>query len=835
MFYRSATIGSPRSGNYDSLQIPPCSAKSTFEFKSSTMTLFRTPSFLRRGIALLAGLALASAAFAETPAAPQPAQSQHRFEIGKDNFLLDGQRLQIRCGEIHFSRVPREYWVHRLRMIKAMGLNCVSVYLFWNFHEWRESAYDWSEARDAAEFCRLAQAEGLWVLLRPGPYVCAEWEQGGLPWWLLKNRNDTLRTRDPAFLAAVERWFAEVHRVLGPLQASQGGPILMIQVENEYGFFGKDAEYMLTLKNMLQKAGFAQPFFACNPAGVIKGAHIPELFSVVNFGSDPKGAFAALRSVQPTGPLKTGEFYPGWFDTWGTPHKKGDPDTVVRDLRTMLEMNASFSLYMAHGGTTFGFWAGTDRPFRPDTSSYDYDAPISEAGWATPKFWKIRALMAEFLLPGETLPEPPAQNPVIEIPSFELKETAVAFENLSIEGPSHPQPAGFEESELSRGFAVYRTKIPAGKAATLAVREVRDFGWVYVDGKLQGVLDRRLRRFQVSLPERQSEQTLDIVVYALGRVNFGKEIHDRKGLRGPVLLVQKDAPTSKLEGWSLLPFELGDASPSGLAWKSKAAPAPGPVFWRGNFELETTGDTFLDLSAWGMGAVWINGHALGRYWNIGPCQTLYVPGPWLKKGTNEVIVLDFTGPELPSLAGLREPILERLRPEKDFSRKAPLRAVEIPGEALADEGNFPEGSEPQERRLARPVAGRQICLEALDSLDGGPNAALAEFGLLDAQGRPLEQNTWTIAYVDSEESQKLDGSALNAINGQISDCWLTELGARAPKHPHRLVIDLGARQEIGGFRYVPRQGDAKTVGRIRHYRFYVGDELAKPADEGKKK
>jgi beta-galactosidase len=306
--------------------------------------------------------------------------TRHSFAIGENDFLLDGQRFQIRCGEIHAPRVPREYWRHRLQMSKAMGLNTVCAYLFWNMHEPKPGQFEWSAQADAAEFCRIAQEQGLWVILRPGPYSCAEWEMGGFPWWLLKDEDIQLRTRDPRYIAAAKCYLQEVGRVLGPLQVTKGGPILMVQVENEYGFFGKDAAYMGELRQALLDAGFDVPLFDCNPPQHLKDGFRSDLFPVVNFGSDPANGFKALREVLPKGPLMCGEFYPGWFDTWGAPHHTGNTARYLADLEYMLKAGGSFSIYMAHGGTTFGFWTGADRPFKPDTSSYDYDAPISEAG-----------------------------------------------------------------------------------------------------------------------------------------------------------------------------------------------------------------------------------------------------------------------------------------------------------------------------------------------------------------------------------------------------------------------------------------------------------------------
>jgi beta-galactosidase len=787
----------------------------------------KTPCFrlLRTAIVGAGLLSLLWPAHAsETPAVTVPT---HHFEIGQTDFLLDGQRLQIRCGEIHFARVPREYWTHRLKAIKAMGLNTVCAYLFWNYHEWNEGKFDWQGQRDAAEFCRLAQQEGLWVILRPGPYACAEWEMGGLPWWLLKNSGDNfLRTRDPRFVEPARRWFAEVGRVLGPLQITRGGPILMVQVENEYGFFGQDAGYMRTMRQAVLDAGFTVPLFACNPTNAVVRSHLPELFSVANFGANPEAGFKALAEVQ-KGPLMCGEFYPGWFDTWGSPHHRGNTPVVLRDLGYMLKANGSFSLYMAHGGTTFGLWAGCDRPFKPDTSSYDYDAPISEAGWIGEKFAQFRAVLKPYLLPGETLPEPPAPMPVIAIPAFKLTECAPVLANLPAKVTRAVSPRPIEAYDISRGLIAYRTTLPAGPAGILAATLVRDLAWVFIDGQPMGMMDTRSRRFRVNLPAREKQVTLEVLVYTISRVNFGIEIHDRKGLHGPVSFLPNDGGALQpVEGWEIRAIDFGaDAVIPKLAWQ--AASATEPAFWRGTFEVAAIGDTFLDLSKWGTGIVWVNGHCLGRFWNIGPTQTMYLPAPWMKCGRNEVVVLDLTGPDEPVLAGLKEPILDHLRPGKDFFPRKNRGQLLLTNITPEHEGVFAPGSATQEIQFAKVTKGRQFCLESVDAFDGKEFAAVGEIELLDAAGKPINQSAWTIAFADSEEGIREDGSALNAINGQASDHWHTEWSGPAPRptHPHRLIIDLGASVRLSGFRYTPRQGGDNVTGRIKTYRVYVDERL----------
>jgi beta-galactosidase len=754
------------------------------------------------------------------------AEPTHTFAIGDDAFLLDNQPYVIRCGEVHAARVPKEYWRHRLQMAKAMGLNTVCAYLFWNQHEPREGNFTWDDRADIAEYCRIAQELGLWVILRPGPYACAEWEMGGLPWWLLKHDDIALRSRDPRFIEATKRYFKEVGRELAPLQITHGGPIIMVQAENEYGFYGTDAEYMGEIRQALLDAGFDVPLFACNPKDALRKGYRDDLFPVVNFGSDPEGAFRALRQILPKGPLMCGEFYPGWFDTWGAPHHTGNTAQYLADLEYMLKNKASFSIYMAHGGTSFGFGTGADRPFKPDTSSYDYDAPISEAGWPTDKFWKTRELFAKYLNPGETIPEPPAKNPVIAIKASLVDEFAPIFSNLP-KPRDDEQPRTFEAYDQAYGCILYRTKLSAGDAVTLTIDAVHDIAQVYLDGRFIGFMDRRWRQFSADIPRRRSDATLDIVVEAMGRVNFGREVHDRKGIHGPVRLGD-----AELKGWQIFNLPLDEAMLRDLKYQpqqhdfTETAVSFEPAFYRTTFDVSDPGDTFLDMDDWHKGMVWVNGHNLGRFWNIGPQQTMYVPGPWLKKGANELIVFDmFFGNG--DIAFRAEPILNTLRPERDRSKpKSKAVTVDLSKLPLIYEGAFDPGTSAQTVMLEQPAKGRTFALETRSAQDGQPFAAIAELTLLDPNGEPLDATATRVAAVDSEEKEREDGSAGNAIDGQTANFWHTEWGAGQPPHPHQLVLDLGGEQTIGGFRYTPRQGAGNVGGRIKDYRIHVGNAPA---------
>jgi beta-galactosidase len=489
----------------------------------------------------------------------------------------------------------------------------------------------------------------------------------------------------------------------------------------------------------------------------------------------------------------------------------------------MLRTGASFSIYMACGGTTFGLWSGADRPFKPDTSSYDYDAPISEAGWPTKKFYQTRDLLSKYLRFEEKLPEPPAKNPVVAVPAVEVRESAAIFGNLP--APiADSQPRNMEQYDQGYGWILYRTKLDAGPARTLEAARVHDFGFVFLDGERIGVLDRRNSTFRIRVPERSRPARLDILVEPMGRVNFGPEVHDRKGLFGPVTMSSGTAQKSELGNWQVYPLKLDPPMLAGLRFSN--ARANGPAFWRARLAVKEVGDTFLDMRPWGKGVVWVNGHCLGRFWNIGPTQTMYVPGPWLKPGENEIIIADLLGPEKPLLGGLTEPLLDQLRPASDFHRvHRPDVRLDLASAKPVCIGQFEPGPAQQRIKFDAPVSGRYFCLESLSAHDGKPYAAVAELNLLDTSGQPISHERWTIAYVDTEEREREDGSAENAIDGQTANFWHTQWGSASPNHPHRLILDLGRPEKLSGFEYVPRQGAGTVAGRIKDYRIYVGDTL----------
>jgi beta-galactosidase len=583
----------------------------------------------------------------------QQNSSVHRFGIEGEHFVLDGKPFQIISGEIHYARIPREYWRDRLKKARAMGLNTVSTYVFWNVHEPRPGAYDFSGENDVAEFIRMAQQEGLYVILRPGPYSCAEWDLGGFPAWLLADDSMVLRSTDEKFMGPAERWLKRLGQELAPLQLAQGGPILAVQVENEYGSFGNDKEYMKRIHGALA-AGFKDStLYTADGGDELSAGTLPEVHAAVNFGpGEAKSEFSKLGKFRPGRPMFNSEYWDGWFDHWGEQHHVTDTAQQAKEIDWILSQGYSINIYMFHGGTSFGFMSGANwdhKNYEPDVTSYDYDAALSEWGTPTKKFAAFREVIAKHRS-GVEIPDPPAALPIIEIPGFEMRESAPLWSNLP-HPVSEERPRNMESFGQSYGYILYRTKLKSGSAGDLVLPALRSYARVYLNSKLIGTADRRLKQDRVKLDTTPGD-TLDILVEGTARINFSRELRtERQGIDGGVALGGRE-----LTGWQVYPLPMEDLSKLKFSTDAKAA---GPAFYRGTFDLPTTGDTFLDLRGWGKGAVWINGRALGRFWNVGPQQTLYLPAPFLNNGSNQVVVFTVGG-HTTQLRGLREPVLDEM-------------------------------------------------------------------------------------------------------------------------------------------------------------------------------
>ena len=746
-------------------------------------------------------------------------KEKHTFSIGDKTFLLDGKPFLIKAAEMHYTRIPAEYWEHRIQMCKALGMNTICIYAFWNIHEQKEGEFDFKGQNDIAAFCRLAQKHGMYIMLRPGPYVCSEWEMGGLPWWLLKKKDIKLRTNDTYFLERTKLFMNEIGKELADLQVSRGGNIIMVQVENEYGAYATDKEYIANIRDIVKGAGFTDvPLFQCDWSSTFQRNGLDDLVWTINFGTGANidAQFKKLQEARPNAPLMCSEFWSGWFDHWGRKHETRDAETMVSVIKDMLDRHISFSLYMTHGGTTFGHWGGANSPaYSAMCSSYDYDAPISEAGWATPKYYKLREMMMQYADSAQVIPDVPAAYPVIEISEFELKEVAPLFDNL-------PEPKlsedikPMEQFDQGWGTILYRTSLPEVKeGTTLLIDEVHDWAQVYADGKLLGRLDRRRGQNSLVLPSLQKGTRLDILVEAMGRVNFDVAIHDRKGITNKVeLLTETDK--KELKNWEVYSFPVDyDFAESKKYAEGEKLDAP--AYYRATFELDRVGDVFLDMQTWGKGMVWVNGKAMGRFWKIGPQQTLFMPGCWLKKGKNEIIVLDLLGPEKATVSGLKKPILDMLRAEAPATHRTKGQNLNLKGEKSVAVGELTAGNGWQEVKFGKTVAGRYFCLEALSAQDGKDNAAVAEFYLLDENGKPLPRQHWKIEYADSERTSWGNFTADKIYDLQESTYWSTRDG---DKYPHRFVINLGEDVKVSGFRYLPR-AEESYPGMIKKYKAYV--------------
>jgi beta-galactosidase len=593
---------------------------------------------------------------------------KHSFTVNDTAFILDGKPFQIISGEMHYPRIPKEAWRQRMKMAKAMGINTIGTYAFWNVHEPERGKFDFSGNNDIAEFVKIAKEEGLWVVLRPSPYVCAEWEFGGYPYWLQNIKGLVVRSKEPQYLKEYENYIDRLGKELSPLLVTNGGNILLMQVENEYGAYGTDRDYLEINRKMFVNAGFNCLLNTCDQVKDVEKGILPGLLPAVNGTNSPEKVKSIVNRLNNgKGPYFVSEWYPAWFDWWGEQHHTVPSEKYAQQLDGILGAGISINMYMFHGGTTRGFMNGANcydtSYYQPQTSSYDYDAPLDEAGNATPKFMVFRKVIARHLPAGQQLPEVPAAKKTIAISSIVFNEQT-SLMNLLPKPVLAARPMTFEELHQGYGYVLYRTKLKGGDSGVLRLKELRDYAVVFINGKKIAVLDRMKKQDSLWVAVPKGEATLDILVENLGRINFGPNLlKNNKGITEAVLFNQKE-----VRGWSMfsLPMAHVDTvkftTKSGTTVKSVLTESAGmPVLKKATFHLDEVGDTYLDMRAWGKGCVWVNGHHLGRYWEIGPQQTLYLPVEWLKKGNNTIEVLELLKPEQNEIRGLEKPILDQVR------------------------------------------------------------------------------------------------------------------------------------------------------------------------------
>ncbi len=563
----------------------------------------------------------------------------HKFSLRESEFILDGNPLQIISGELHPARIPAEYWRHRIKMAKAMGCNAISAYIFWNFHEPEEGVFDFTNgSHNLTEFIKTVQDEDMWLLIRPGPYVCAEWEFGGIPPYLLRIPDIKLRCMDPRYMAAVERYISRLATELKPWLVTNGGPILMLQIENEYGSYGNDRNYLLRLKEIWTQNGIDVPFFTGDgpTLEMLEVGTLPGCVVGLDSGAS-QADFELASKVNPGVPVFSSETYPGWLTHWGEKWARPDTSKLFREIRFLMANKRSFNLYVVHGGTNFGFTAGANSGgagYEPHITSYDYDAPVNEQGQPTPKYMALRNLIGSYLPKGRKLPDIPAPIQPVEIPSIPLNVFTSVWDNLP-QPVNSVQPKPFEAYNQDYGFILYRTELIGHKKGKLVVKDLHDFATVFINGEYIGFLDRREGINSIEIPETKAEKpVLEILTEAMGRINFAENIIDRKGITERVTL---NGVT--LMNWKVYNLPMDEKFIYNLRSSSRN-PGKRGIFFQANFYIEKAGDTYFDLSNYKKGIVWVNGHNLGRYWEIGPQKRLYCPGSWLRAGRNDMVIFD---------------------------------------------------------------------------------------------------------------------------------------------------------------------------------------------------
>ncbi len=789
---------------------------------------------------LMAALLVATPSFAQ--------KAKGTFEAGNGTFLLNGKPFVVKAAEIHYPRIPKPYWEHRIKMCKALGMNTVCIYIFWNIHEQQEGQFDFTGNNDVAEFCRLAQKNGMYVIVRPGPYVCAEWEMGGLPWWLLKKKDIKLRERDPYFMERVKIFEQKVGEQLAGLTIQNGGPIIMVQVENEYGSYGEDKPYVSEIRDCLRGIyGKELALFQCDWSSNFEKNGLDDLVWTMNFGTGANidDQFRRLKQLRPNTPLMCSEFWSGWFDKWGARHETRPAKDMVDGMDEMLSKGISFSLYMTHGGTSFGHWAGANSPgFAPDVTSYDYDAPINEYGQTTPKYFELRKMMEKYN-DGKALPAvPKPAAPIITIPKFELTEFSSILNGEDSEFKLPIRKDGglmtFEEMDMGWGSMLYTTTMPEIPAQSVITADFHDFAQVFINGKYIGKIDRVKNEKSLTLPPVKKGDELEILVEAMGRINFGRAIKDFKGIVGEVAItaeVEGIETTWKPQNW--VKFGLPDSyekaadafvhnndytkADEGMRLGKKAQWNVDGLdlvtkrgYYRGYFNLTKVGDTFLNFETWGKGQVYVNGHAMGRIWSIGPQQTLYVPGCWLKKGKNEIIVLDVVGPKEAVVWGQAEPELNKLQLEKSNKHNNIGDKPDLNSATPAATGAFNAGNGWQTVKFNAPQKGRYLAIECTSTQDGKAQVAIAELYLQGTDGKRISREPWTTKYANSEEENG-NHTGDKVYDLQESTYWQTEKSATLP---HLLVIDLGSEQTISALEYLPR-AEQGAPGSVKNYKIYL--------------
>ena len=563
------------------------------------------------------------------------------FTYKDDKFYLDGEEYTIISGAMHYFRIPREYWYDRLLKLKECGFNTVETYTCWNLHEPQEGVFDFTGMLDLAAYIDIAKDLGLNVILRPGPYICAEWEFGGLPAWLLTYKDMNIRCNDETFISKVDRYYKELLKIAVPRLCTKGGNIIMMQIENEYGSYGNDHEYMQRIADIYIENGVDCQLYTSDGATyfMLGGGTLPQYPCVANFGSKPQENFKVLDDFRPNQPRMCGEYWCGWFDHWYGEHHTRDAKELAGLFKDMLDAGASLNFYMFHGGTNFGFMNGANYydTYEPTITSYDYNALLSEAGDLTPAYHEVRKVIENYQ--GKKLPELTVKNSEKKAyGKVELTEKCDIFNAAKLLAkPVHTAaPKFMEEVGQSYGFVLYSTELEGPREDwELNFDAVHDRAVVFVNGKYKGYVERTRHKDTIRIPLKKGQKAkLDILCENMGRVNYGNKIMDRKGLSGIRFGLQYHF------GWDMYSLPMTDLS--ALEYQPNDGKTKVASFLKGNLNIEGKPcDTFIKLDGFHKGIVIVNGFNLGRYYNdAGPQKTLYVPAPMLREGDNEVIVFE---------------------------------------------------------------------------------------------------------------------------------------------------------------------------------------------------
>lgn len=560
------------------------------------------------------------------------ARTVSTFSIGETDFLRDGQPHRILAGALHYFRVHPDQWQDRIRKARLMGLNTIETYVAWNAHEPRRGEWDATGWNDLGRFLDLIAAEGMDAIVRPGPYICAEWHNGGLPTWIDADVT-TLRSSDPAYLTDITRYLERVYEIVAPRQIHRDGRVVLVQIENEYGAYGSDKEYLAELVRLTRAAGIEVPLTTVDQPmdQMLADGSLPELHRTGSFGSRVPERLATLRAHQPKGPLMCSEFWDGWFDWWGGIHHTTDVSSTASALDELLAAGASVNVYMFHGGTNFGLTNGANHKGRylPLVTSYDYDAPLDEAGNPTAKYFAMRDVIAKYAPVPDEVPDAAGPAPVIETELRPVGAWTDAASSAAVE-----TPPTFEDLDHLSALVRYDADLPEDfSGGILSVNEeIRDLAWVSVDGQPVGTLSRTRHDRALRLP---AGRVLSILVEDQGRVNYGQLLGETKGMIGTPRL-----DGEPLIGWRTATLDVA-AIAAEVAERAPSADAGAlPGAWSATFLLDAAADLHLDTRAWSKGYAFVNGFFLGRYWRNGPTETMYVPAPATHAGENRLVVLE---------------------------------------------------------------------------------------------------------------------------------------------------------------------------------------------------